>query len=501
MGIVSLAVVSDFSAAALELSAAASTPPSHSLFNKSKAILSKFMSNPLVSTVPFDEDEEPLNINVASVVTVTKNFLSKEETALYRRNENKYQRKPAVGFSGNRMWGGAHLLKSFMRKLIEEGGEQCPSEEYEKSLPSGVSILTNHVTETTDAHVDYNPTTLERIQNDVGVVFLNSNPDATFLVGDEEYPVEEGTLLMFPGGSVPHHIEMKEKDVGFVHMLGPFEVGGSHGTVGAVIAGYDWWFVESTQKAVVDLTTTKARRVLQVEGDEQGSTNTSSTANQYWANITGKIIVTGFADGIDSNGNTNHTLEVAYKIGGLGDLSCSIKECLHVEIKDDPAYCDGVEIGQLENDEPDPAEVVNHIILNIQSLLGNMDEAGVAESMLENVQAALGNIDINIGKILSLLGIIDESGFAEGVGYIDIGKPVSHFFDTPMALHHHDGTILACSIFTEVKADDGAGAGDGSAAGGTTLNDITSGGSSSNVSLSTTLALLSSAVALIISTI
>ena len=469
------------------------------------------MSNPLVPTFP-TVDEEPLNINVASVVTVTKNFLSKEETALYRRNENKYPRKPAVGFSGNRTWGGAHLLKSFMRKLVEEGGEQCPSEEYEKNLPSGVPILTNLVTETTDAHVDYNPTTLERIQNDVGVVFLNSNPDATFLVGDAEYPVEEGTLIMFPGGSVPHHIEMKENDDGFVHMLGPFEVGGSHGIVGQVsrnlkLKNGSWstgWgekgFIRSVE-ATFDTEEWWVARMLEVEeGDEQGSTNTSSTAQQYWANITGQIIVTGYTDGVDSNGNTNHTLEVAYKIGGLGDLSCSIDKCFHVEIKDDPAYCDGVEIGQLENDEPgvtdtSGSDVDNHIILSIQSLIGNMNEAGVPE----NVQTALGNIDM--GKILSLLGVIDESGFAEGVGYIDIGMPVSQFFDTPMALHHHDGTILACSIFTEVKADDGDGAGDGSTAGGTTLSDNTSGGSSNNVSLLTALAVLSSAVALIISTI
>lgn len=127
---------------------------------------------------------------------------------------------------------GAFLSKSFLQKLVEVGGEQCPSENYEKSLPSGVHILTNHVKESTDSHVDCNPTTLNRIENDDGVVFLNTNPDARFIVGDEEFPVEEGALIMFPGGSVPHHIKMKEgDDDGFVHMLGPFEVGGSHGVV------------------------------------------------------------------------------------------------------------------------------------------------------------------------------------------------------------------------------------------------------------------------------
>ncbi len=84
--------------------------------------------------------------NVASMVIVKKKFFSKEETAQIRLNENKYQRMSAVGFSGNRMWGGAYVPKSLLRRLVEEGGEQCPSEEYESNLPSGVHILTNHVT-------------------------------------------------------------------------------------------------------------------------------------------------------------------------------------------------------------------------------------------------------------------------------------------------------------------------------------------------------------------
>ena len=54
-------------------------------------------------------DDVEKSLNVASAVTVTHNFLSKDETALFRLNENKYQRQPAVGFSGNRMWGGAYL--------------------------------------------------------------------------------------------------------------------------------------------------------------------------------------------------------------------------------------------------------------------------------------------------------------------------------------------------------------------------------------------------------
>ena len=88
-------------------------------------------------------------------------------------------------------------------------------------------------------------------------------------------------------------------------------------------------------------------RMLEVEGDEKDTTNTSLTTEQYGAyNITGKIIVTGYRVGIDSNGDTNHTLEVAYKIGGLSDLNCSSEdECVHGKLKEDDAnYCDGVHI-------------------------------------------------------------------------------------------------------------------------------------------------------------
>ena len=170
-------------------------------------------------------------LSMASSVRVKKNFLSKFETYLYRHNENKYEHMPAVGFSGDKTLGGAYLPRSFMRRLVEEGAEQCASDDYEETLPPGLNIITSYVKETTDAHLDVNPTNLKHIKNDVGVVFLNSNKDATFVVGKEAIPIEDGTLILFPGGIVPHHTELK-KAAGFVHILVPFEVGGSHGTVG-----------------------------------------------------------------------------------------------------------------------------------------------------------------------------------------------------------------------------------------------------------------------------
>ena len=103
-------------------------------------------------------------LSMASSVRVKKNFLSKFEPYLYRHNENKYQHVPAVGCSGDRMLGGAYLPRSFMRRLVEEGAEQCTSDEYEETLPLGMNIVTSHVKETTDAHLDVNPKTVKHIK-------------------------------------------------------------------------------------------------------------------------------------------------------------------------------------------------------------------------------------------------------------------------------------------------------------------------------------------------
>ncbi len=137
-----------------------------------------------------------------------------------------------------------------------------------------------------------------------------------------------------------------------------------------------------------------------------------------------KIVVTGYTEGIDSSGNTNTTLEVVYKLGGLGNLNCSDDKCFHAELEDQPDYCDAVEIGQSKNDET--GDTANIIL-----------------------------------QILSLPENIGEAGYVEGVEYIDIGKSVSTFFGKQVTLNSHDETILGCSTFTEVKSDAGADAGAG----------------------------------------
>ena len=107
-----------------------------------------------------------------------------------------------------------------------------------------------------------------------------------------------------------------------------------------------------------------------------------------------------------------------------------------------------------------------------------------------------------IVEILSLLDDnSDETEAIQGVKYINIDKPIAHFFDTPMALHHHDGTILACSIFTEVTDDssDATDKIDGTGEAILSDTDTSSGASSYHVALSTFAVIVSSAVAFITS--
>ena len=337
-------------------------------------------------------------LSMASSVRVKKNFLSKFESFLYRHNENKYEHITAVGFSGDRTWGGAYLPRSFMRRLIEEGAEQCASDDYQDTLPSGMSIVTNYVKETTDAHLDVNPTTSKHINNDVGVVFLNTHEDATFVVGDKAVPIEEGTLIMFPGGSVPHHIEMK-KEGGFVHMLGPFEVGGSHGTVGQVV-GASRQLITALVAVGSDGATggvasfiVKRRRQLEGEGGTNPDTNSKEGA-------TGEMYVFGYHNGIDPSGMKNQTLEIQFHGFNLDeiDTACSTGSCT-VELNDNAKTCD---------DSNDSEE--NRVIL-VEDLVKAVSE----------------------------------------IGYIDVGRNVEELFDRPISIHGNNGTVLACAIFAEIE--------------------------------------------------
>ncbi|KAG7339041.1 hypothetical protein IV203_021492 [Nitzschia inconspicua] len=69
------------------------------------------------------------------------------------------------------------------------------------------------------------------VLEEVGFVFLNSNPDATFIYGSEQrVTAKKGSLVTF-NGSVPHHTVVNS---GEVHMVGPFRVDPSMAFVGDI---------------------------------------------------------------------------------------------------------------------------------------------------------------------------------------------------------------------------------------------------------------------------
>ena len=362
--------------------------------------------------------------NAAYDVSITEKFLSESEIRHYRREGSRLAiGKPAVGFSGDRTWEEVFVPKEILRRLINKGAEQCMSQEYEDTLPAGVHILTNHVKETTDPHVDYNPVTMERIENDVAVVFLNTNEDATFvLAGKYGIPIEEGKLVIFPGGSVSHHIEMNtQKEGGFVHMWGPVEVGGSHGIVGQVSRQLIGWMAATegeTQQGKAEFVPSRRRQRQRMIEEGDDAANTSSTD----APITGFVTITGYKDGIDPSGEKNNTLEVQYNLTGLPD-GCSLNNltaCFYVELRDSPSCDDNNIASSLEDNGGDG----DHVILNLENLA--------------------------------------YTKIAPGLVYLNLKKPVSRLFDKPMVVRAHDGRVLACAMLTEVTHDghDASGAND-----------------------------------------
>jgi hypothetical protein len=57
------------------------------------------------------------------------------------------------------------------------------------------------------------------VEGEVSFVFLNDNPNAYFVHGEDRIPVVAGNMVIFRGGQVKHYTEVES---GEVHLLGPF---------------------------------------------------------------------------------------------------------------------------------------------------------------------------------------------------------------------------------------------------------------------------------------
>mmetsp|Transcript_148995 Transcript_148995/g.211664 ORF Transcript_148995/g.211664 Transcript_148995/m.211664 type:complete len:179 (+) Transcript_148995:30-566(+) len=106
----------------------------------------------------------------------------------------------------------------FPQAFIDRLCAHSPSkicEFYSESTPSQVKTFR----ETTPLHTDsYVATKLPVVDETVSFVFLNDNPDAMFVHGEQEIAVEAGKLVTF-NGNVPHNTVVLK---GFVQMAGPF---------------------------------------------------------------------------------------------------------------------------------------------------------------------------------------------------------------------------------------------------------------------------------------
>ena len=153
----------------------------------------------------------------------------------------------------------------------------------------------------------------------------------------------------------------------------------------------------------------------------EGETQEEVTNDEPSWSITGQITMMGYTDGIDQDGNENHTLEVAYDLEGF-DTSCE-ESCFYVKLKDGSAnFCDELEPGHVDSDHPDITK-----------------KTGNNQQVWDDIVATA-----------------DDDGKSQGVAYVNIEFPVNLLFGYPMVVYNStDGTILNCGIFKEDTLENG----------------------------------------------
>ena len=128
-------------------------------------------------------------------------------------------------------------MAKLSNKFLEKIQAKVPAILHDKD--SGL-VQVSELHETSNAHVDYYPLkTGDKHRKPVGddnlvsFLMLNTNKDAYFSHGDVSVPIQEGTMVTFPG-NVPHQTIINS---GKVNLLGPFDVmkmqsvGGSSGDI------------------------------------------------------------------------------------------------------------------------------------------------------------------------------------------------------------------------------------------------------------------------------
>lgn len=117
------------------------------------------------------------------------------------------------GGRSNHQRGESTVTAEDLQRLLHAIGDR-------RLVHTPMKVKSTIVTGDTDPHMDakLNGDEFED-EEEILIMFLNSNPGATFQVGEDKIPVEAGTLVKFKGNSVLHNTVMPSGTE--VHILGP----------------------------------------------------------------------------------------------------------------------------------------------------------------------------------------------------------------------------------------------------------------------------------------
>jgi len=153
--------------------------------------------------------------SACSALKVNEGFLKEEEIDQFRGRLPKIDKQPN---GAARHHGVASLPASIARRMLSS---ICSDDGIcaNKGVEFDLEVRTSLIDRSTDEHVDHYSDG-EKVHEDVGFVFLNSNPNAHFQHGKETIPIKAGNLVTFKG-DVTHNTVVKS---GQVHLLGPFDM-------------------------------------------------------------------------------------------------------------------------------------------------------------------------------------------------------------------------------------------------------------------------------------
>ena len=157
-------------------------------------------------------------------VTIIPHFLEPEACAKYRAMPIHPNTRRSDNDSPMNLAGEVVVEDEHVTKLLHTFGLATPALGSNKQFPTTKLYAQHtHLRNTSIWHLDcYNegPHKGEITHKNSAFVFLNDNLHAQFLHGNSNpIPVEEGTLVLFPG-DIGHHTLIPNGDV---HLLGPFD--------------------------------------------------------------------------------------------------------------------------------------------------------------------------------------------------------------------------------------------------------------------------------------